>query len=78
MQKSDLHRLIADFSRLYGADTPVIVGSQALHAVSDAIPEVARRSIECDFLYAPEKLVLREAIDREMGVFSDYRLKFGY
>ena len=78
MRKSDLHRLIKEFSKLYGSETPIIVGSQALYAVTDSLPEIAKKSIECDFLFAPGKLHLRDKIDSQLGLASDFRVENGF
>lgn len=78
VRKSDLHKLINEFSKLYGSETPIIVGSQALYAVTDSLPQIARRSIECDFLFATGKLHLRDEIDTRLGIASDFRVEHGF
>lgn len=78
MRKSALHKLIVEFSKLYGSEIPVIAGSRALYAVTDTLPEVARKSIECDFLFSPGKLHLRDQIDKQLGIQSDFRSENGF
>jgi hypothetical protein len=73
-----LHKLIGEFSKLYGTETPVIVGSQALYAVMEDLPEIARKSIECDFLFPSGKLHLRDQIDKQLGIQSDFRAEYGF
>ena len=78
MRKSDLFKLIQDFKALSGEEAPIIVGSQALHAVTDTLPEVARRSVECDFLLSSGNFHMRATIDEEMGVLSNYQVVNGF
>ena len=78
MRKSDLIRLIGEYRRLSGEDLPTIVGSQALHAVVEILPEVARKSVECDFLLSVGNFGKRAEIDEKLGVFSDFQVETGF
>jgi hypothetical protein len=78
VRKSDLIKLIDEFRRLSGEEPPVIVGSQALHAVVEVLPEVARKSIECDFLLSSDNFYKRAEIDEKLGVFSEFQVETGF
>ena len=73
MQKSDLHRLIVEYRNISGEEIPVIVGSQSIHAITELLPEIARRSIECDFLLSVSHFDKRSEIDEKLGVFSEFQ-----
>jgi hypothetical protein len=78
VQKSALFSLIRDLSELSENSIPIIVGSQAAYAVTERLPEIARTSIECDFLFAFGQADLREKINKQMGVLTEYQDKHGY
>ena len=78
MRKSDLHSLILEFREVSSEDPPIIVGSQALYAFTDSLPEVARRSIECDFLLSSGNFGKRAEIDKKLGVFSEFQVENGF
>jgi len=76
--RSDLLKLIAEFAALSGENPPVIVGSQAFYAITDRLPEIARKSIECDFLLSSANFSKRIEIDENLGVFSEFQARNGY
>ena len=78
MRKSDLFDLIADIKSLSPDETLIIVGSQAAYAVTNYLPEIARRSIECDFLFAGGRANVREKVNKEFGVLTEYQDEHGY
>ncbi len=51
MRKSDLFELIEKINEISSEEKPIIVGSQAVHAITEDLPEIAKKSIECDFLF---------------------------
>lgn len=57
---------------------PIIAGSQAVHAVTDVLPEIARRSVECDLLYAGGKADIRALVNKEFGVLTAYQDETGH
>lgn len=59
-------------------ELPVIVGSQAIFAVTDFPPEIARRSVECDFLLLDRSFKFRSEITKTLGIFSDYQAETGF
>lgn len=64
----DLTRRVSD---LIADELPVIVGSQAIFAVTDDVPENVKESIECDYLFASAEKIRR--IISELGIFSDFQ-----
>lgn len=78
MRKSDLFELIRAINEISPGEKPVIVGSQAVHAVTEDLPEIARKSIECDFLFAFGKAETRAEINKKLGVFSKFQLEHGF
>ncbi len=77
VQRSSLYKLLEDIRKLPVDGLPIIAGSQAIHAVTDQIPEIARRSIECDLLYAGGQADVRALINRELGILTDYQHESG-
>lgn len=59
-------------------ELPVIVGSQAIFAVTDFPPDLVTRSVECDYLLMVHQSDLRVQLTKELGVFSDYQVESGY
>lgn len=78
MRKSALFRLIAAINEISADGKPIIVGSQAVHAVTKDLPEIAQKSIECDFLVVGEKSETRAEINKKLGVFSDFQIENGF
>lgn len=78
MRKSDLIELIEQIKRIALEETPIVVGSQALHAITTFLPEIVQQSIECDFLIIGGKTENRAAINKKLGIFSDYQIENGF
>lgn len=78
MRKSDLFELVREIKRLAPDEMPIIVGSQAVHAVASFLPEIVQQSIECDFLFAGGKTATRTEVNKKLGVFSSYQLEHGF
>ncbi len=78
MRKSDLFELIREINEISSEEKPIIVGSQAVHAITEILPEIAQKSIECDFLFASGKSETRIAINKKLGVFSNFQLEHGF
>ena len=78
MRKSDLFELIREINEISAEEKPIIVGSQAIHAVVEILPEIARKSIECDFLFVGEKTETRVEINKKLGIFSNFQLEHGF
>ncbi|MGC2238745.1 MAG: DUF6036 family nucleotidyltransferase [Pyrinomonadaceae bacterium] len=78
MRKSDLFELVAAIKSVAPEETPVIVGSQAVHLVTNFPPEIVRQSIECDFLLIGGKSETRAEINKKLGVFSKFQIEHGF
>ncbi len=78
MLRSDLIKLIKDFRAASGDDLPIIVGSQSFHAFTDNMPEIARKSVECDFMLSSSNFLKRPQIDLTLGIQSPYRVEHGF
>jgi hypothetical protein len=78
VRKSDLFELISAIKSLVPGEMPIIVGSQAVHLVTEFPPEIVRQSIECDFLLIGGKSETRTAINKTFGVFSQFQIEKGF
>ena len=78
MRKSDLFELVRQIKSIAPEETPIIVGSQAVHVVTAFLPEIVQQSIECDFLLASGKTETRVEINKKLGVFSSYQIEHGF
>ncbi len=78
MRKSDLFELIRAINQISNTEKPIIVGSQAIYAGAEFLPEIAQKSIECDFLFADGKSETRAEINKKLGVFSSFQLEHGF
>jgi hypothetical protein len=76
--RSDLIKLIKDFREVSGDDPPIIVGSQSFYAFTEQIPEIARKSVECDFMLSSSNFSKRPKIDLSIGIQSPYRVENGF
>ena len=72
MRKSDLFELVREIKRLVPDEMPIIVGSQAVHAITPILPEIVQQSIECDFLFTGGKGKTRIEVNKKLGVFSRF------
>lgn len=78
MRKLDLFELIREINEISSEEKPIIVGSQAIHAIAEILPEIAQKSIECDFLFVGGKTETRTEINKKLGVFSNFQLEHGF
>ncbi len=78
MRKLDLFELIKKINEISSDEKPIIVGSQAIHAITTNLPEIAKKSIECDFLLVGGKVEIRTEVNKNLGVFSDFQLEHGF
>jgi hypothetical protein len=77
VRKQNLFELTAEVSKLI-KDLPIIVGSQAIFALTDFPPEIVRKSVECDFLLLNKLAELRPTLTEQLGIFSDYQQRTGF
>ena len=78
MRKSDLFELVRQIKAIAPEEMPVIVGSQAVHAITPLLPEIVQQSIECDFLFTGGKNKTRIEVNKKLGVFSQFQLEHGF
>lgn len=78
MRKSYLFELIREINQFSPQEKLVIAGSQAAHATEAILPEIAKKSIECDFIFGAGKSEIREAISKRFGVFSKFQDERGF
>jgi len=50
VNKEQLFDLTERVKLVAGVELPVIVGSQSLYGVTSHVPDIVKRSVECDFL----------------------------
>ena len=77
MRKQNLFDLTYEVRKIT-VEPPIIVGSQAVFAVTDFPPEIVRKSVECDFLLLKQIAELRPDITENLGIFSDYQQQTGF
>jgi hypothetical protein len=56
-----------------GVELPVIVGSQSLYGVTSHVPDIVKRSIECDFLLLAVGPPAFRAVIEQIGFASVFR-----
>jgi hypothetical protein len=78
VRKSDLFELVRQIKAIASDEIPIIVGSQAVHLVTNFPPEIIQQSIECDFLFIGGKSETRIEINKKLGVFSNFQLEKGF
>lgn len=59
-------------------EPPIIVGSQAIFAITDFPPDIVRKSVECDYLLLKEFAKLRPHLTENLGIFSEYQQETGF
>lgn len=72
MRRSQLEHLLREVARVTGKNRVAIIGSQCVHAVTDAVPEEVLMSLEVDIL-VDEADPSAKALDIELGPDSSYR-----
>lgn len=77
MRKQNLFELTSEVRKII-EELPVIVGSQAIFAITDFPPEIVRKSVECDYLLLKKLLELRPNLTEKLGIFSDYQQQTGF
>jgi hypothetical protein len=77
VRKQNLFELTSEVRKII-KELPLIVGSQAIFAVTDFPPEIVRRSVECDYLLQKDLANLRPLLTEKLGIFSDYQQQTGF
>lgn len=78
MRKELLFDLIRHVSELTGVETPIMVGSQTLYAVTESVPSIVRDSVECDFMLAEAGIEAIQAVNHHLGILSSFSKEKGY
>ena len=78
MRKSNLFELIREIKTIALDEIPIVVGSQAVHLVTNFPPDIVQESIECDFLFPEGKSETRIEVNKKLGVFSNFQLEKGF
>ncbi len=78
MRKSNLFELIREINATISNEKPIIVGSQAVHLVTNFPPDIVQQSIECDFLFTSGKSEIRAEVNKKFGVFSQFQIEHGF
>ncbi|HEX8351462.1 MAG TPA: DUF6036 family nucleotidyltransferase [Pyrinomonadaceae bacterium] len=61
-----------------GGEVPVIVGSQSLYGVIPHVPDIVKRSVECDFLLLAAGPPTFRAVIEQIGFASIFQETHGY
>jgi hypothetical protein len=77
VRKQNLIELTSEVKKIT-KDLPIIVGSQAIFAITDFPPEIVRKSVECDYLLQTNLAKLRSALTEKLGIFSNYQQEKGF
>ena len=78
MNREQLLDLIERVKLVAGVELPVIVGSQSLYAVTSHVPDIVRRSVECDFLLLAVGPPAFRAVIEQIGFASSFQETHGY
>jgi hypothetical protein len=77
VRKQNLFELTSEVKKIT-KDLPIIVGSQAIFAITDFPPEIVRKSVECDYLLQTNLAKLRSVLTEKLGIFSNYQQEKGF
>ena len=77
MRKQNLFELTSEVKSIIN-ELPIIVGSQAIFAITEYPPEIVRKSVECDYLLLKEFAKLRPNLTEKLGIFSQYQQETGF
>ncbi len=61
-----------------GVELPVITGSQSLYGATPHVPDIVRRSVECDFLLLAAGPPAFRAVIEQIGFASSFQETHGY
>ena len=78
MNREQLLDLTARVKLVAGVEVPVIVGSQSLYAVTPHVPDIVKRSVECDFLLLAAGAPAFRAVIEQIGFASSFQETHGY
>lgn len=78
MNKEQLFDLAERVKLVAGVELPVIVGSQSLYGVTSQVPDIVKRSVECDFLLLAVGPPAFRAVIEQIGFASSFQETHGY
>jgi len=78
VNREQLLDLTARVKLVAGVEVPVIVGSQSLYAVTPHVPDIVKRSVECDFLLLAAGAPAFRAVIEQIGFASSFQETHGY
>ena len=78
MNKEQLFDLTERVKLVAGVELPVIVGSQSLYGVTSQVPDIVKRSVECDFLLPSVGPSAFRAVIEQIGFASSFQETYGY
>lgn len=78
MNKEQLLDLAERIKLVAGVELPVIVGSQSLYAITSQVPDIVKRSVECDFLLLAVGPPAFRAVIEQIGFASSFQETHGY
>ena len=78
MNREQLFDLTERVKLVAGVELPVIVGSQSLYGVTPHVPDIVKRSVECDFLLLAAGPPAFRAIIEQIGFASSFQETHGY
>ena len=78
MNKEQLLDLTERVKIVAGVKLPVIVGSQSLYGVTPHVPDIVKRSVECDYLLLSAGPPAFRAVIEQIGFASSFQETHGY
>lgn len=78
MNREQLFDLTERVKLVAGVELPVIVGSQSLYGITSQVPDIVRRSVECDFLLLSAGPPAFRAVIEQIGFASSFQEAHGY
>ena len=78
MNREQLLDLTERVKLVAGVELPVIVGSQSLYGVTPHVPDIVKRSVECDFLLLAVGPPAFRAVIEQIGFASSFQETHGY
>src|SRR5215213_3897426 len=78
VNREQLFDLTERVKLVVGIELPVIVGSQSLYGVTSQVPDIVKRSVECDFLLLAVGPPAFRAVIEQIGFASSFQETHGY
>lgn len=78
VNKEQLFDLTERVKLVAGVELPVIVGSQSIYGITSQVPDIVKRSVECDFLLLAVGPPAFRAVIEQIGFASSFQETHGY